>query len=321
MTEAVATSLRRATLAFIVEIRQAALSRRHRRALAAVTGMDMPRLERWVLHSIDGASLIPVARLAQDLDVDLPRLSRACRRLEAEGCVIRIEDPRDRRRTLVGLSDKAAELMATWNAMWPVPYLAAVDGWCPDRVSRLEDWLRVVRDRWFVEFGSGVLRLEARPSAHRGLSPDQVRFEWEIRDFVQVAGRTDDLSAALSGLDEHRPTPGEFALMTAVTADPSARILDLAAAEDVDPSLAHRQLRSLATKGLLASASRSRDETTATSRTGGETIAYAVTPAGERLLRAVTARRLLAVPEAPVHLLEQGLALDFDEFVANLLRR
>ena len=68
--------------------------------------------QREILHvlAVDGGEMTPGA-LAKACRVSTARIAKALNQLEAQGIVVRREDPADGRRTLVSLTDKGEELL------------------------------------------------------------------------------------------------------------------------------------------------------------------------------------------------------------------
>ncbi len=68
--------------------------------------------QREILHVLDknGEEMTPGA-LAKECRVSTARIAKALNQLEEQGIVVRKDDPRDGRRTLVSLTDKGRELV------------------------------------------------------------------------------------------------------------------------------------------------------------------------------------------------------------------
>lgn len=293
------------TAELLLDIRQAATGRGHARGLAELSGIEVSSTERWVLHAVPGQALVPVTQVALAISLDLPAASRACARLEKQGHVIRIRDPRDGRRTLVGLTDATWQAITRWDDLWPAPYAAAATGWSPTERATLRDWVRLVVDEWPIAIQLPARRAAAEP-------PDNVSLDslvQSVRALVTAAGHADLLDSVLAEVaDGHTTTmtPAVFhALRTIVTSGTSTTVLDLAGTTDVDRSLAGRRLRTLISIGAVE-------------RLPGSDRHHVATDHGRELVRDVVAARAALLPTPPPHLVEAGLERLLDAYVAAL---
>lgn len=244
-----AAVIARTTAEFMLDIRRAATGRGHRRVLKALSGIDVSSMERWILHAIPGQSFVLVSQVASDLGIDLSVASRACVKLEEGGLLMRLRDPRDGRRSLVGLSDQAAHALAAWNKLWPVPYEEATAGWAKGELETLRDWVRLVLDTWTA--GRSLVSSDAVSPPN---DPSRASFMCAMRDLVTTAGRSDVLAEALT-MRGSRLTPSLFQdLRTFAASGSGLSVIELAAITDVDRSLAGRRVRALLEAGTITPA-------------------------------------------------------------------
>nr|WP_237448217.1 MarR family transcriptional regulator [Nocardioides flavescens] len=208
--------------------------------------MDLSSTERWIVHAVPGAALVPIEQVTRDLGSSAPVVSRACSQLVEAGHLVRIADPRDRRRVLIGLTDEAAEALREWDLGWPRPYLEAVADWSSADVDRLETWLRLV----VTDLGAGRGDPHAPQPATAG-SPRPV-FETTIRRLVPLAGRVAPVVATAPGASA-AVAETEFHLLLSLAQGGSLTTGELAAGTDTDTALARRRLRALADQGLVQS--------------------------------------------------------------------
>jgi DNA-binding MarR family transcriptional regulator len=117
-----------------------AFSRRFRDA----TGVDLPAAELRTLLVLTQGDARSGGDLAAALAIDLGQASRQISALERAGLVERSPDPADRRRSLVALSERGAEVDRRWRAAWLQDYLRPVARWPEADVADLTRWLRLV---------------------------------------------------------------------------------------------------------------------------------------------------------------------------------
>lgn len=300
---------RSATVDLLVAIRQASLGRGHRRSLLEATGMDLTGTERWILHAIPGGALVPTGHVAASLGLALPAVSRACTRLVEAGHLVRLHDPRDRRRILIGLTDQTAEALLGWAAFWPVGYLKAVDDWRPDEVSALDEWLRTVT--------SSVLHAAVPPASRAARRTGEVtavhlrQFHNTIEAMVPAAGRF-DLATSAPGDAAPQFTDGIFQALVLVDRSQGLPQSEIAEQTDTDPALTRRRIRSLLDLGLVR---------VAQSPTAHSQRRITITTTGHEAVEKVLASHSDAMPEVPRRLLDAGLPCLVRRFVDNLTAR
>ena len=283
-----AAAVARVTAEFMLDIRRAATGRGHRRALRVLSGIDASGLERWILHAIPGRSFVLVSQVASDHGIDLPVASRACARLEERGHLVRLRDPRDGRRTLIGLTDQTADALARWNDLWPGPYVEAASGWPEGDRETLRDWIRLVLDTWTSGRSPAASNSD---SLHH--DPSTASFMRVMRDLVTTAGRSDALADALATRGS-RLSPSLFqALRTIAATDGGLSVLELAAITDVDRSLAGRRIRALVAAGTIAPAD-----------SGRRYVAGAV---GHSTVEDVVGLCATMLPDVPIRLIDANL--------------
>lgn len=310
------TELQRLTAAFVVSVRRAAIGPRARSHVKRLTGLEGSGLELMVLMSINDHDLVPLGQVAGDLRVGAPMLSRACRQLEGRGELIRLADPRDRRRTLIGLSDAAAAALARWNHEWPLRYAEPVLGWSePDR-DALARWFAAVNlDLW----GRSVEphdRYAWRPLDRAEFTtPGMIRFANVVRDLVTQVGRFDEVHRIVRGLGVDLPEPAFFALMdlaeqpAGVAGGEGVRVSELARAQAVDPALARRTLAPLAADGLVEQ------------RQGKDAVGrVALSPRGADLVQLVLAELASGLPQQPLLAPPAGLTTLLARYLSVVLR-
>lgn len=280
-----AAAVARLTAEFMLDIRRAATGRGHRRALRALSGIDVSSVERWILHAIPGQAFVLVSGVASGVGIDLSVASRACATLEERGHVVRLRDPRDGRRSLVGLTDQTADALETWNRLWPVPYEEAVASWSEGERETLRDWVLLVLDK-------GTAGRLSVPS-NSPYDPSTASFMRAMRDLVTTAGRSDVLADALTKR-RSRLTPSLFQDLRTIAATGSGlSVLDLAAVTDVDRSLAGRRIRALVEAGTITPVSPGRR--------------YVARTAGHRFVGEILDLCADMLPDVPGRLLEANL--------------
>jgi DNA-binding MarR family transcriptional regulator len=287
--------VRSATVDLLVAIRQASLGRGHRRSLLEATGMDLTGTERWILHAIPGHALVPIGQVAASLGVALPAVSRACTRLVEAGHLVRLPDPRDRRRILVGLTEQATDALSDWAASWPVGYLEAVDDWRADEIGALDEWLRMVATH--VLHAPTPATPRASPRSATSPAAHLVHFRATIETMVPAAGRFDLVASEPS--DEAPPlTDGIFQALVLIARSQGLLQSEIAAQTDTDPALTRRRVKSLLDLGLVQLTP---SPTTSTRR------CVTATAAGHEAVETVLASHAASMPDTPEHLLEAGL--------------
>lgn len=310
------TELQRLTAAFVVSVRRAAIGPRARRHVKRLTGLEGSGLELLVLMSINGHDLVPLGQVAGDLRVGAPMLSRACRQLEGRGELIRLADPRDRRRTLIGLSEHAAAALARWNHEWPLRYAEPVLGWNEADCDALARWFAAVNlDLWDRSVEPHD-RYAWRPLDRAEFAtPGMIRFANVVRDLVTQVGRFDEVHRIVRGLGVDLPEPAFFALMdlaeqpAGVSGGEGVRVSELARAQAVDPALARRTLAPLAADGLVEQ------------RQGRDAVArVTLSPRGADLVQLVLAELASGLPQEPLIAPPAGLATLLARYLDVVLR-
>ncbi len=133
-----------------------------RSVAAAPVPLTVPQHRLLVLVSSDGPRR--VGTLADDLGVNQSNASRLVARLAAQGLVRRIEDPGDRRASLVGVTDVGQHVLDAVSVL-RLRELRAVVG-----AMRPETWDLAVQV--LSEFNAAAPETEARPPVDPERQPD-----------------------------------------------------------------------------------------------------------------------------------------------------
>lgn len=96
--------------------------------LKTVAGVELDRAEYAVLRKIDSGP-IRITTLAEELGVEPSTISRHVQRLEGRGLLKRIEDPSDRRATLVDTSQRGREIVSRVEEDRRKVLALVLDGW------------------------------------------------------------------------------------------------------------------------------------------------------------------------------------------------
>jgi MarR family transcriptional regulator, lower aerobic nicotinate degradation pathway regulator len=99
-----------------------------------------------VLIALDDFGPLAQQQLADSLDHDKSHLVRHIDRLERHGLVTRVQDPTDRRRNQVGLTDAGRALLGELRAAERRSQQGLLDTLSPDEQRTLESLLRRVLD-------------------------------------------------------------------------------------------------------------------------------------------------------------------------------
>jgi DNA-binding MarR family transcriptional regulator len=268
------------------------------------TGMDLSGTERWIVHAIPSGALVQIGRVAETLGIALPAVSRACSRLVDAGHLVRLPDPRDRRRILVGLSDQADEALRRWAARWPVGYLDAAGDWPAEGVRALDEWFRIVTSH--VLYGS--VAGTSRTSGDSVSAPHLRQLRSTVEIMVPAAGRL-DLMNSFPNATTVPLTDASFQTLLLIARSPGLLQSEIAAQTDTDPALNRRRILLLTDLGLV----RRRPS----ERRSEPPSAY-TTSAGSRTVDDVLASLVDAMPEVPNHLLAAGLPGLMSSYVARL---
>lgn len=294
------------TVDLLLAIRHASMGRGHRRSLLEATGMDLPGTERWILHAIPGGALVPVGQVADSLGIALPAVSRACTRLVDAGHLVRLPDPRDRRRILIGLSDHADAALGRWATQWPTGYLAATDGWTADELRAFDEWLRMVTAQVLHAATPGAVRTFDDSTA-----PHLRQFRTTIEAMVPAAGRF-DLMASMPTDTTWQLTDGTFQALVLVTRSQGLMQSEIAAQTDTDPALTRRRVRSLLDLGMAQ---------LLPSPTHPTQQHVSATPEGHSAVEEVLSAHADAMPDVPGRLIDAGLPELVRRYVAHLTDR
>jgi DNA-binding MarR family transcriptional regulator len=296
----------------LVAIREAAIGRGHRRSLWDVTGFDLPGTERWVLHAVPGDFFVPLAHVARSVGSPLPVVSRACANLADRGMLVRLPDPRDRRRMLIGLTDETVDALASWAEAWPSRYVQAVEDWPVEHVHSLDEWLRLVAASLADQLSSSVSprrRHSLRPATDSGLPSHLRHFRSTIELLVPVAGRLDLQSSVKPRLAAPIQT-ALLHLLLAVRAQP-ATAAELSVANDIDASLVRRRLDALIGLRLVSAEKRE--------AAGGRQTVFSPSDEGREVASQFLADLASALPDVPDRLVSDGLAPLIADFTATLV--
>jgi DNA-binding MarR family transcriptional regulator len=121
-------------------------ARRLHERVAAEAGVAVDRTGFVLLVKLrDGPARI--SQLAERIGLDVSTTSRKVAELEADGLVVRADDPRDRRAAVVSPSDRAVELIRHLRAVRRRAFERLLAGWDDADRARLADLLeRLVAD-------------------------------------------------------------------------------------------------------------------------------------------------------------------------------
>lgn len=247
-------SLEVASLQLINMVAYGSSSRAHNRRTRAVTGLDLPPSDIRILEFLAGRPPLPLSRLASELGIDLAQASRQAAALEVGGHVVRMEDPSDRRRTLVRLSAETTALMDQWLLDWTSGYLTPVADWSLHDVADLTRWFVHTREcleaalpdksastlphRW-----NALIACETQDPVMRG-------FADSIVGLVSWVGQSGGFNDLLQFLDAPVGQHGYFTLRTISRRGPIP-IAEVAEQLAIHPSQASKRIRQLVDLGLV----------------------------------------------------------------------
>jgi DNA-binding MarR family transcriptional regulator len=125
---------------------------RVRERLVARVGVRLDRPLYGILGRLQAAGPQRTSDIATHLGVGISTVSRQIAQLETEGLVQRGSDPSDRRATIIGLTEKGAQLVARLRAARREFLSGVLDDWSPtdiDDLGRLLERLTDdLADRW-----------------------------------------------------------------------------------------------------------------------------------------------------------------------------
>ena len=246
--------LERSTLGLINMVAFETSSRRHFRAFEAATGVALATSDIRFIECLSGRDPMPVSQVARGLGVDLSQASRQTRNLADAGYLLRRDDPADRRRTLVELSDDGVALLDRWLQTWATDYQHASDGWSEADGVDLDRWFTCVRDalvhalpdrpvsavaeRWLTIHPSGEL-----PAWRRSLTASVV-------GLVSWVGQSDGFDELLES--HHAPIRQQaFFTLRLVSRKGPLSVAEVAEALGIDHSQASKRLTQLTDLGLV----------------------------------------------------------------------
>jgi DNA-binding MarR family transcriptional regulator len=126
-----------------------------------------------VLAHIGTAGEPTVGEVARELGLSLPAASKLTRDLEDHGLVERREDPSDRRRTVVALSDATARRVRAWLARRNEPLARALAALDANERSAFLKGLGALADALMEESACGSQRSHHRKAHRRGPHRDR----------------------------------------------------------------------------------------------------------------------------------------------------
>jgi len=126
-----------------------------------------------VLAQIGAEGDRTVGALARELGLSLPATSKLTRDLEEHGLVERSEDPGDRRRTVVSLSDETARRVRTWLGRRNKPLEQALASLEPAERAAFLKGLRTLADALMEESACGSQRSHHHKAHRRGPNRDR----------------------------------------------------------------------------------------------------------------------------------------------------
>jgi DNA-binding MarR family transcriptional regulator len=240
-------ALEAATLQLINMVAYAAHARAFTRHFAEVTGVDLPGAELRTLLALTDRPPISTSELAAVLSVDVGQASRQVTTLAEQGLVERSADPADRRRSLLGLSERGAAVELLWRGAWTQKYLQPVLSWTDADVEAITEWLIIVEEALHKGLGSQPPHVDLPRDWHvrAGLADDRLRPYLErmvrlVRLVGQSRGFDDLLEEIQAPINQH----AYFALRLIGRRGPMA-IAELASVLGVDPSQASKRVRTL----------------------------------------------------------------------------
>ncbi|MCP2167848.1 DNA-binding transcriptional regulator, MarR family [Goodfellowiella coeruleoviolacea] len=235
--------LESATLDLVNLIAFAAHGRAFARRFRDATGVDLPAAELRTLLVLAQGDARSGGDLAAALAIDLGQASRQVSALERAGLVGRSADPADRRRSLVALSERGAEVDRRWRAAWLRDYLRPVARWPEADVADLTRWLRLVDAALRRGLGAGAPG--GRRAAGVDAEPPHLRSYAEVVvGLVELVGTSHGFDDLLRELRAPIRQSAYFALRL-IDAHGPLPITEVGQRAGVDQSQASKQVRVL----------------------------------------------------------------------------
>jgi len=97
-----------------------------------------------VLMALKNGESLAQAELARLARVEQPSMAQLLNRMERDGLIVRVDDPRDRRSRLVSLAVGVIERMQAARTMMDAVGQEALDGFSDEEIERLDDMLKRV---------------------------------------------------------------------------------------------------------------------------------------------------------------------------------
>jgi len=117
---------------------------RFTRSISRLSPHESPTAVWRTLAILDEHGAVRVSDLAVYNQCSQPTATGMVQRLEADGAVVRVRDPDDRRRTLVSLSPAGRERLARLRADVAAALAPKLTGLSPQRIAELEGALQTI---------------------------------------------------------------------------------------------------------------------------------------------------------------------------------